>query len=217
MYSFPDYFPTDPNMFQRRVSVATNFLSASGSLITNEFTGFMAAPYAAGTIVGVVDSQASYFYNNGNTVRFLGSAGWFRSTDTNLTTHPSCWSFGQVYDGMVVSQSCYNVTADGSKYDGPNTGYVLIRIQTVTVMAGSYSNAVVFWYLDEGKPYLTVDFHGTLSELGLILPTAVDTRGYSVTGLEVYGRNAGLIAYGEIKASTGNLLTLQRLQSIVSP
>lgn len=216
-YSFADYFPADPNIHRKKVFVETNFLSSSSTLNTNEITGFKKAPYASGAIIGVADLTPWYFYNNGRTVKFLGADGWFFSTDTNLTAHPSCWSFGQVYDSMIVTQSHYTVKEDRSEYDGPGDQSILIDIQTVTISTGVYSNAVIFWYLDLGKTYVAMDFHGTESELGIALPTAGDTEGYAVTDFEVYGRNAGLIAAGDVEGISGNLNTLKHLQSVVDP
>jgi hypothetical protein len=217
-YYFPDYLPTDPNIHRKKVFQETNFLSSSSILVTNEIAGFKKARYVSGTIVGVMDIDPGwYYYNSGASARFLGAEGWFASTDTNLTAHPSCWSFSQVYDGMIVSQSYYAVKEDLSEFVGPDTQNILIDVQNVTLPAGTYSNSVIFWYLDLGKPYTTLDFHGKESELGIILPSGSETEGYSVTDFEIYGRNAGLVAGGDIEAISGNLNSLRRLQSVVSP
>ena len=50
--------------------------------------------------------------------------------------------------------------------------------------------------------------------MGLTMPTSTDTRGYSVTHMEVYGYNTGLIAHGDVDAGTGSLNDLAELTQI---
>lgn len=214
-YSFSDYFPTDPNIFRKKVFEGTNFVSFASGFITNEIVGFKKVPYLSGTIVGVIDQSQMYYYNDGFSFRLLGQAGSSVSIDTNLTAHPACWKFSTVYDGMIVSQCFYMVKEDLSEAQ-QITQHLLTEIQNVTVPAGVYSNAIIHWYLDLNKLFTSMDFHGKETEMGLLLPTGDKTEGYAVTAFEIYGRDTGKIAEGDIDATYGSLKHLIRLRSVLS-
>jgi hypothetical protein len=193
-------------------------------LYTNQLTGFNTAPYSSGTIVGTIwtgigwgYSGSGVFYNDGRTVKFIGNGEFYFSADTGLTAHPSCWSMGQVWDGMIVTQHYYAVKGDRSVCAGPFNQNALIKIQHVTVPMGVYSNSVISWEINPSRPYVTLDFHGTDSELGIVLPTSDDTEGRGVAGFSANGRGTGPIASGTIDVDTGNLIQLKRLQLEVSP
>jgi hypothetical protein len=218
LYSFTDYCPTDPNIHRKKVFESTNFVSLTGDIGTNEITGFKKVPYTSGTIVGVSNQWGFFYvYNDGASVRILGVSDRFISTDTNLTAHPACWRFSSVYDGMIVSQSFYIVKEDLSESEQEDTQAMLIEIQNVTVPAGKYSNSVIFWCLDLKRSFASLDFHGKETEMGLALPTGSETKGYAVTDFEIYGRDTGIIAQGDIEADNGYLNDLTRLRSVLSP
>jgi hypothetical protein len=217
LYHLPDWYPADPNVYSRPVFEITNFADSSTSVFTNEITGFRKVPYKSGTIVGVTNLMGDIFYNDGATLKMLGSGDWFYSTDTNLTAPPAGASVGQVYDGMIVIDSGYGVKEDLSEYEQVNERS-LIEVQTVTVPAGTYSNAIIFWSLDVDKPFTPLDFHGLETEMGITLPTSSKTEGYSVTEFRMYGYRTGLIALGDIQAISGVLTNeLGRLKGILPP
>jgi hypothetical protein len=47
-----------------------------------------------------------------------------------------------------------------------------------------------------------------------VLPTAKDAGGYAVTGVEIYGRHRGPIAYGDHDSGSGRLIRLAKLKSV---
>ena len=218
LYHFADwYYSCDPNVFRRQVFAVTNFTDSSSRMITNAISGFRSVPYKSGTIVGVTDLAGDVFYNDGNTAMLLGADGWFVSTDTNLTAHPSSWSFPDVSDGMIITGNSYDVTEDLSQWQADSI-MLLIQVQTVTVPAGVFSNAVIFWYLDTNYPFANLNFHGVQAEMGITLPTSAQTHGYSVTDFNIYGYKAGQIAAGDIDARSGTLTNgLYRLKTILPP
>ena len=67
------------------------------------------------------------------------------------------------------------------------------------------------WYIDQQYVYRSLDFGGKEVDLGISLPTALQTGGYSVTDIEIYAFGVGLIAYGDIDASEGQLEELSVL------
>lgn len=218
---FTDYLPLDPVEYGIRTYEYT--FGPSGQYST-KIIGTETVPYTSGEITGVKVSNASdgktgIAYNDGVNVKFLGVESgcekFYMSTDPFLTAHPSVWSFSTLEDGMVIDQGVYYIVkSDLSDWEMYNTQMLLIDIQDVTVLHGTYKDAVIWWYLDTDKPFTPLSFYGKESDLGITLPTNSDTAGYSVTAFTIYGFEIGTIADGDISASTGSLNDLSELKEI---
>ncbi len=218
---FPDYFPLDPVGYGVRTYEWT--FGPSGQY-TSEITGTETVPYICGEISGVkitntMGVETAIVYNDGINVKFLGAESgvekYYASTDPCLTCHPSVWSFSTLEDGIVIDQGVYYwVKSDLSAWEMENDQMILIDIQDVTVLHSTYKDAVIWWYLDTDKPFTPLNFYGKESDLGITLPTTSDTAGYSVTDVEIYVFEIGLIAEGGISASTGSLNDLSELKEI---
>ena len=100
-------------------------------------------------------------------------------------------------------------------------GSLLFDLQPapVTVLAGTYEDALVLWWLDENPDYgySTIDFHGKLNDLGITPPTSADTSGYAVTDFDVFAPGVGLIAHGGVDAEFGDFIDLCELVELVPP
>jgi hypothetical protein len=218
-YHFPDYYPSDPNVYKRRVFEVTNFVTSSGYEVTNAITGFKTVPYKTGAIVGVTNLFGNVFYNDGNVLRILGGGGGFYSSDTNLTAYSGFPSFGKVYDGMVVQDSGYWVKEDLSEYEGELGDAGLVEIQTVTLPGGVFTNAIIFWSFDDSWPFRALDFHGIESEMGITLPTAEKLQGGALFQMTVFARGVGMVAYGSIEdqSTSGELSEMYTLRATLAP
>jgi hypothetical protein len=218
-YHFPDYYPSDPNVYKRRVFQVTNFVSSTGSLVTNAITGFKTVPYKTGAIVGVTNLFGDVFYNDGSVLRILGNGGGYYSSDTNLTAFPADGAWGEVYDGMIGHDSGYWVREDLSEYDGELDDAGLIEVRTVTLPAGVFTNAVIMWSFDSDWPFRPLDFHGVESQMGITLPTAEKLQGGALFQMTVFARGVGIVAYGSIEdqSQSGELAELYRLRETLAP
>jgi len=216
LFSFPKYFPTDPNVHQRKIFESTNFVASSSVVMTNEILGFKSVPYTSGSIVGVTNSEGWIYYNSGTEVMMLGFDDAILSTDTNLAAHPDCWSFGAVYDEMTISQSFHIVSEDLS-WSESNEQKIFVQIDDVTIPSGIYSNAIIFWHLDLDKPYASLNFHGEDVIMGIELPDSEQTGGYSVTDFEIYAQTIGTIVAGDVEGISGNLNDIKKLQEVLDP
>ncbi|MCU0917880.1 MAG: hypothetical protein MUC88_25450, partial [Planctomycetes bacterium] len=156
--------------------------------------------------------------NDGATVRILGSGEYYFSTDSKLTSHPAVWSFGSVTDGMVIDQrSYYVVKSDRSSWLQESNQLLLFDIQEVKVLEGTYSQAVIIWYLDAQYAFAPLDLAMLKPGLKILPPRSSDTRGYAVTGFDVFGLHTGLIASGDVDAQSGGLRESAELRAVVQP
>lgn len=157
-------------------------------------------------------------YNDGSVVKILGISGYYLSTDSMLTSHPSAWSFGIVADGMVVDQRPYYwVKEDRLQWSFENSQMVLFDIQDVTVPAGRHPGSIIMWTLDTKYPFASLDLASKRPELGIRPPSSQDTRGFSITGFDIYGFETGAIAWGDIDAGSGELRLAAELKKVVPP
>lgn len=217
-YHFPDYYPSDPNIYKQRVFATTNFVDSSSSVITNAITGFKTVPYKTGAIVGATNLFGDVFYNDGSVLRILGGGGGYYSTDTNLTAFPADAAWGEVYDGMIGQDSGVWVAEDFSEFEELGDAG-LIEIQTVALPAGVFTNAVIVWSFDSSWPFRSLDFHGVETEMGITLPTSDKLQGGALFGMTVFARGVGMVAYGSIAdhETSGELTELYRLRATLEP
>jgi hypothetical protein len=216
-YRCIDYYPTDPNVYGRKVFLFTNLTDHSSGVGTNEIATFHKVPYKSGTIVGVEYSGGDILYSDGDSIgSLLGEEGAYNSTDTNLTAYPSCLLLNRLHDGMVVSQSYYVVADDLSGYY-PVNQKIMVQIRDVTVPAGCFSNSLVFWTVDLGYAYTNVDMAGMDAEMGVSIPTSVETGGFAVGELSVMARGVGPIAYCGLNSESGDVDDILRLSAMLPP
>jgi hypothetical protein len=218
---FADYFPSDPASFGVKTFQWT--YGRTGSY-QSYISGTITVPYTFGAIegTGIVNfsDMVGHVYgaNDGSQVILLATDEFYISTDQYLTAHPASWTFSDVTDDMLVDQgTCYFVDHDLHSWEIQDDQSLLFDIQNVTVSSGSYSNAIIIWYLDEKYVFTPLDLDGEESGLGITLPNESQTtppgqeEGYSVTGFDVYGYDTGLIAFGDIDAESGTLVDLAEL------
>ncbi len=214
---FPDYYPVDPVGYGIKTFEWT--YGSSGEY-TSEVIGTETVPYTSGPIPGVKISNFPYGatgieYNDGVNVKPLGYDDYYLSTDSSLTVRPSAWSFGTLADGMLIDLGVYYwVKSDLSTWEIVDNYRFLVSIQDVSVLNGNYKDAVILWGLNTDSSFKALNLHGKEYDLGITLPTALDTGGYEVTGFDILGFETGPIALGYIEASTGSLDYLSELKEI---
>ncbi|MCP4451586.1 MAG: hypothetical protein GY809_09010, partial [Planctomycetes bacterium] len=212
--SFTDYMPITSadyglKTFEWTHGKSGEFISQIGSNVS--------VPYTSGAISGVEITNMSDYgtllvANDGTKVRYLGAGDWYISTDTSLTAHPATWTFTDVSDGLTIDQSeYYMVSSDLSTSEKDNTQMLLFEIQDITVPQGHYPSSVVVWYLDKKFPFVAPNFFGKETALGLTFPLSADAAGFSPTAFEILALDVGQIAFGDIAASTGELVDLAML------
>ena len=218
-FAFADYCPQDPNvlgnMTFRSITKQTNYY------YTNAVLDMIVVPYTAGKIWGVRigDSEGDadngmYIYNNGISVRYLGHNGWFASTDANLTDLPKSCHYSTVYEGWTQDSTYARVKTDLSASKPPEPAGTLIKINTITVPRGTFTNAIAIWSTDSAYPYTKLKFFDSDVQFGLTLPTSVEAGGSSITHLVVYGRGTGRILECDIDAALGTLVQTDELMAI---
>jgi len=217
--SFPDYLPVISEQYGLKTYVQTY---GGTSSYTSQITGTHNIPYTTGSLTGVTISNFggtddAIFLNNGDDVKFLGGGGVYVSTDAFLTSHPSSWSFGEVSDGQIIDQGIfYLVASDLSSAAVEDDQLILFSIQNISVLNGTYQNALVMWWLDSNYGFSSLDFHGKDVDLGLVAPTGAQTDGHSVTDFDIFAFGVGPIATGDVSAMTGNVDNLFELQSVAT-
>ncbi len=214
---FPDYMPLDPS--EHGVKTFTWTYGQTGQYTSvigaDETVPYGSGPLTGATITNHSDWGSLIVSNDGACVTFLGGGDWYLSTDTSLSACPPAFVLGALSDGLLIDQGeYYAVSADLSTWERSDDQMLLISVQDVTVPQGSHDDAVVIWYLDTNFSFAPLDFHGIDLDLGLTLPSASDTGGYSATAFEIYGNGIGLLAQGDIDAETGSLNNLAELQHV---
>ncbi len=218
--SFADYMPVTPAEYGVRT---LEWTYGRAGQFTSQIVGSKAVHYGDGTtLIGTEVTNSGepgtigLGYNDGAVVKILGTTEYGFSSDSELTSHPSVWSFGSVADGMVVDQRPYYVVKyDRSYWSCEYDQLVLFDIQDVTVLEGSYSDAIIMWTLDSQYSFADLDLADKRPELRIAPPTYHDTRGHSVTGFDIFGLNTGLIASGDIDAESGTLVDVAELKAVV--
>jgi len=215
---FAEYFPVVPQKFGIKTYEWT--FGQSGQ-VTSSIEGVEIVPYLSGGISGSIisnfcDIGSGLVSNDGINVKYLGVGDYYMSTDCALTDHPSVWSFNTLNNGDVIVQGThYTVNKNNFLDCNEETGQrILISIQDVSVLKGNFQNAIIMWYIDENFTFEPLNFFGKESDLGITLPTTTDTGGLSVTAVDIFGFDTGLIATGDVDAGTGNLVDLRELISI---
>ncbi|MBI2833261.1 MAG: hypothetical protein HYX76_02410 [Acidobacteria bacterium] len=218
---FADYYPTDPRVYCAKTFERT--LGSPGQWMST-IVGKTTVPYGSGAVTGVAVCNYSPDYlsgqlvsgsSDGTTVRALALGARYVSADCSLSAHAEAMSWGLLHDGMIVGLKKYQlVTRDLSECRTEEIWGYLVDIQDVTVHQGRYDNAVIMWTLDLNHPFRPLNLHSKEYDLGVILPTASDTRGYSITGFEAYGVGRGLILSGDVDAGSGVLNDLLELTAV---
>lgn len=183
---------------------------------TNTTVGLETVIYASGALTGTVTNDgggelASFTtYNDGTSFKFLradiiGEGNIYLSTDCAMTAHPEGYSSDIVYDGLMLDQTSYFVDVNNPlNCTGPDTQKNLFTIQDVTIQGALYQDAIISWVIDVNFPFKTVS-NPKLDSLGIISPTSAQTGGGSPTDIQIYAHGTGLVAGGDIAASTGTL------------
>lgn len=217
--SFPDYFPLDPTVHGIKTFEWT--YGRTGSY-QSYISGTHTVPYTSGAIegIGIVnisDMNQLYATNDGSEVKWIAytnnetELGDF-ATDCSVTGHPTFWAFSTVTDDMLLDEGIYYfVSPDLSQCEEVYDLSLLFDIQNVNISFHQYCDAVIIWYIDEEYPFKVLDFDGEDIDLGITLPDGTKTGGKSITHFDVYAYNVGLIAYGDIESSEGQLTELAEL------
>jgi len=160
-------------------------------------------------------TRSVLFSNTGTVVYYLGYDSIYFSSDMYFFELPSILAYRELVDGkMVYQSSLIYLINQGAATAGRNDNR-FVRIQDVRIGSITYPDAVVMYILDSSTPFATLDFHGVNTALGLSLPVKSNTIDTAVKGFEIYGAGKGLIAAGEVTASTGSLTSAYVLDSII--
>ena len=190
-------------------NTSQQFTTTTGGLETVNYT----SGSLTGTIInGGRDLTSLTTYNDGLSFKMLRAEitaeniNIYVSTDCAMSAHPEGWSFDIVYDGMLYNQGeFYTIDVNNPvNCAGPDTQKILFTIQDVTIQGATYSDAIIWWTIDENFPFNTVS-HAELTSLGVISPTSAQTGGSSVTDVDIYAHGIGSAAGGDIEATTGTL------------
>ncbi|MCX5643923.1 MAG: hypothetical protein NTZ17_04445 [Phycisphaerae bacterium] len=226
---FPDYMPI--SAAQHGIKTFEWTYGKSGQF-TSQVGGPVTVHYGNGTtltgvaITNFFDSEeggsTGFVYNDGSSVKILGveehrelGGCWFFSSDANLTSHSPMLSYTGVYDGMMNDErGFYLVKQDRSASQQDFDHINVFDIQDVKVLEGRYDKAVIMWDLRTDMGFTPLDWAGKDAELGIVLPTAEDTGGYAVTGVWIFGRDRGFIAYADHDSGSGRLIRLAELKRV---
>jgi hypothetical protein len=190
---------------------------------TSQISRNVTVPYLDGSLTGievtnVVEVTDGALWSEavraeGSTVQVLAQGDFYLSSDENLSSHPALWSFGTVTDGMLLGLSPYYlIRSDRGQVLWVYYQMLLYHVQNIHVLAGDYADALTAWTIDTRYPFVNVNMFGKEADLGLTLPTALETGGHAVTGFRIRGRSVGVIGLGRINPSTGQLQDLGELR-----
>jgi hypothetical protein len=208
---FPEYLPTDPAVFGVKTfrytcgpEVGTEYLVQIGD---DERVPFTACELVGQRIHRFSDLDPyAIVFNDGDLVRILGGEQVYFSSDAVLTGPASAWTFRLLSDGQIIDQTCPPYfSVDKATENGPPDMIqkILVDIQDVTVPHGTFSRSVIFWYLDMQSPFKALDLCGRDDDLGITLPQGLP---HAVTHVDIFARNVGPIASGDIDADSGALI-----------
>ncbi|MCH7564912.1 MAG: Ig-like domain-containing protein [Gemmatimonadetes bacterium] len=219
-YRVGDFWPTlTPASFGLKIYEWT--VGESGQF-TSEIIGEETVPYQTGAITGanarfgsfgtfLVHIDRGLLWNLGADE---GEGTYYVSTDCALTEYPPDKIRGAFVDGMILDESgeFFGVKRDLSgcvpvDTDDPDTeSWVwLTQIRDVNVGGRTYNNALVVWELEKRLPFQPLQFHGKELELGITLPTAVETNGWAIDDITIYGFDEGILALGDVLLANGDL------------
>ncbi len=195
---------------------------------TSQITRYVTVPYWDGARTGVEVSNAfevngnlwsEVVHGDGSVIRALALGNFYLSSDEYLSSHPDAWSFGAVTDGMLLNLSPYYLINKNnwSQVVPQENQMLLYHVQNIKVLKGEYTDALTVWTIDTRYPFVALNLFGKETELGLVLPTALETGGHAVTQFRMRARQVGIIGHGRIDPSTGQLLSLGELQNVVPP
>ena len=217
-----DYLPVKPNLFCRR-----NYSYTYGGFpgFVSEIVGSLTAPYTSGPITGALfcgfgigSSDLTAFNTDNGVLRNIFDGNHYPSTDCAMSGFPATTLPESIYDGLLVSFSSVPSVAVrkdllqcGTSGDADET--LLFRIQDLQAGGRTYKDVVVLWFLQDGEPFVALDFHGKESDLGLLLPDATMTEDRRVQSFFALARHEGMIAGGAIE-DDGALLALAELTSV---
>ena len=176
--------------------------------------------YINGTLTGLIINESGpeftgtkVIYNDGVDVKYLRWGDSVFSSDCNLSSHPSAYSFGVISDGMIKDINNYakvssiNNTVCESVPNSGNTGdRALYKIADVTVNGTQYKDALIEYWLDIEQPFATLQYNG---DLGIPIPSDTETGGDSITDITVFDKTLGKIAYMGVDAATGTINEIQ--------
>lgn len=203
---FSDYIPRDPNENGRKTIEWVNLGGGSPltNLLTNVVVGFESAAYLSGALYGTKTLNATTeedwttFLNDGRTVRILGFGGWFVCSDTNFSAHAESFAFDEVYDGMYKPSTNYWGSAPANVEPEADSTPFLVKIDTITMPAGTFTNAIALWWLGLDTTHQPLVDEWRLNEIGLTFPSSDETRGVQPHNVDIYARGIGFIGGMEI-------------------
>ena len=226
---FPDYMPLSASDHGIKTFVWTygktgEFTSQINGPVTIAYRNGI-SPLTGVRITNCFDTTeggvTGFISNDGLSVKILGFEDresrehWYFSSDASLTSHSPMWSFAGIYDGMMIDQrGCYLVKQDRSVSEKEESRITLCEIQDVKVLEGRYEKAVIMWDLSTDTAFTPLDWHGKDTELGVVLPTAINTGGYAVTSVWIFGRHRGFIVYADHDSDSGRLIRLAELARV---
>lgn len=109
---------------------------------------------------------------------------------------------GEFFSVKSDLSECILVDPDDPDED---SGTLLLQVRDVNIGGRTYNNALVMWELEKRLPFQPLQFQGKELELGLALPTAVETNGWAIDDITIFGFGEGIIAFGGVLLADGNL------------
>jgi uncharacterized protein (TIGR03437 family) len=143
---------------------------------------------------------------------YVTAEGWvYLAKDCDLSAPAGGWSFTSVTDGgRITLEPVYAVKPSVCQQVAGRQA-VLMHVRPVRVQATYYPDALIVWWLDLDRAFRAVDLKG---KLGIQPPTSAETGGYAVTALQVFGKETGVVAGGDIDATSGALDELWELKTV---
>ena len=226
--SFADYFPLDPQAHGIKTfrwtrgfsGTFTRWIDGKETVAFGDGATFVGT-YIANGYVATDDSgwelMDALVSSDGSGVQMLGTRDYYLAGDPNMIEPARAEHFAEFADGDIRPHHplYFLRKADLTLLDSEGTSIgLLLDIQpAVTVPSGTYSDAVILWYLDADYPYVTPEFLGKDTELGITLPTSQRTVGRSLTDFVILARDLGEVAWGDVDAESGTLAELYELKA----
>ena len=219
--SAADYIPVKANVFCKRTYSSTY---GAPSTFTSQIVGSLTVPYTTQPLTGALfcgfvgEPSLTAFTTDGGLLRNIFEGDHYVSADCGMIAYPAATVPEPIYDGMLFSYgsvASVQVGKDllGCGISGDADETVLFRIQDVSVGGKTFRRAVVMWTLQDGEPFVPLDFHGKELDLGLRMPDASATGDRRVLSFFVLGRKEGIIAGGTVDDS-GSLILLGELTAV---
>jgi hypothetical protein len=221
--SYADYTPITP---QGHGIKSWRYTYGRTGVWTSQVAGTVTVQYGDGSqltaneIVRIVGANRTVepegiVYNDGTIVKVLAVNDAYLSSDAQLTSHAAGFSFGLITDGMVYDRCpYYMVSTNPWSWTKCENELELFVIHDVSVVQGFYRDAIVRWTIDTSHSYADLQFFGQDADLGIVLPNAIQTGGYSISVFRIYGRDTTLIAFGTVDPGTGQLQSVAEVTGI---